>query len=377
MLPCQRAHFDIPEGVSYLAAASQGPLPRSVREAGQNGLATKSAPWRRGPTMGVDLAEAARAAAARLVGAGADDIAIVPAASYGIATAGRNLPLDARARVLVLEGEHSSQHLEWVRLTRARNAMLDIVPRPADGDWTSAVLAAIERPGAPPVAIAALTPLHWSDGAVVDLDAIAPVLRRQGAALVIDATQGAGVLPMDVRRLQPDFMVFPTYKWLLGSYSFAFLYAAPHRQEGQPIEQTGQARAEAPGSIDPPYLAGARRYDMGERDGFTALPMAIEALRLNAEWTPEGIRERCRHLTDLLAERAEALGLATVERRFRAPHVLGLRVPGGATRVFDALTAADVHTNLRQGVLRVAPHVYSDEADVERFAAALARAMAD
>src|SRR5260370_12714811 len=67
-------------------------------------------------------------------------------------------------------------------------------------------------------------------------------LRRQGAALVVDATHGAGIMPLDVRTLDPDFLVFPTYKWVLGPYGRAFLYVAKRYQDGVPLEQTGFGR---------------------------------------------------------------------------------------------------------------------------------------
>ncbi|MGE0724787.1 MAG: aminotransferase class V-fold PLP-dependent enzyme [Alphaproteobacteria bacterium] len=385
MLSCQRPLFDIPEDVTYLASAATGPVPREVRLAGEAGLATKSTPWVRDPTIGSRTAEAARTAAARLIGAAPGDVAVVPAVSYAIATAGANLALDPKGRVLLMESEFPSQSYEWARLARERNVAVEVVARPADGDWTAALLAAIERPGAAPVTVAPLTPAHWTDGAMVDLDALAPALRRQGAALVIDATQAVGVLPVDVAALQPDFLVFPTYKWVLGSYSLAFLYAAPGRQDGRPLEQHDQARdraaAPAAGPVAVPgFQGGARRYDMGERDSYTALPMAIAAFALNARWGIDAIRARLRHLTDALAERAAAAGFQVLDRRFRAPHILGVRVPtalGGAAaadRIAGALAAEKVFVSVRGGVLRIAPHVHVEDQEVDRFGAALARA---
>ena len=63
--------------------------------------------------------------------------------------------------------------------------------QPADGDWTSAVLAAIERPGAPPVALASISSVHWSDGGLIDIDKVGAALRKHGAMFLIDATHHA------------------------------------------------------------------------------------------------------------------------------------------------------------------------------------------
>jgi selenocysteine lyase/cysteine desulfurase len=370
MLPCQKHLFEIPADVTYLNAASMSPIPRVGRLAGEAGVAAKSAPWRIERAESDERSERARLAAARLIGAEADDIAIVGSVSYGIAVAGRNLPLAAGQRVIGVEGEHASQSLEWDRLAWASGAVVERVARPADGDWTAAVLSAIERPGAPPVGIAALTPQHWTDGSVIDLDRIAPVLRRHGAALVVDATQAAGVLKLDVGTLRPDFLVFPTYKWVLGPYSLAFLYAAPWRQDGVPVEQHTISRDEAGG-----FLPGARRYDMGERNNPIAVPIAIAGMELMGEWGQQAVAERLRYLTDLLAERAEALGAIVAERHLRVPHVLGLRFAGGVPEgLLERLAREEVYVSVRGGdVLRVSPHVFNDEADVARFAEALGR----
>ena len=99
--------------------------------------------------------------------------------------------------------------------------------RPGNGDWTEGLLSAIARTGAAPIAIVSISSVHWCDGGAVDLDLVAPAVRAQGAALLVDATHSAGVTNLDVRALDPDFVVFPTYKWLLGPYGRAWLPAIP------------------------------------------------------------------------------------------------------------------------------------------------------
>src|SRR5262245_66573814 len=74
------------------------------------------------------------------------------------------------------------------------------------------------------------------------MDRVGAALRRQGAMLLVDATHAVGVMKIDVRSLDPDFLVFPTYKWLLGPYGRAFLYIARRRQDGVPLEQTSYGR---------------------------------------------------------------------------------------------------------------------------------------
>ena len=376
MLSSQRHLFDVPRDVAYLTNASYSPLPKTVRAAGEAGVAAKSLPWQIDPHAVLAGAKAVRAAAGRFVGAGPDDIALVPSAAYGIATAAANLPVTPQTRILLMQGEFPSQSLDWARQAQRHGAWLDLVPRPADGAWTEALLARIAQPGLPPVGIAALTPLDWSDGTLIDLTRLCPALHAQGAAIVVDATQAAGVLPVDAAGLGVDYLVFPTYKWLLGPYTLAFLYAAPHRQFGTPLEQHGANRIGGTGpfggALGPP-IPTAHRYDMGQRLNPVGLPMALAGMELLHGWGRDAIAERCRSLTDAAAAIAERHGPSPVPRALRAPHILGMHPPAGhsVAGMGAALAAHDVYVAERGSVMRLGAHVYNDEADLERFDEAL------
>ena len=383
MLPSQRALFDIPREVCYLNAAAFGPLPRTVQEAGERGAARKSRPWDLANWQGSAQAqsERARAAAARLIGAAPDDIAVISSVSYGIATAGRILPVARGERVLVLQDDHSSPVLEWLGRAKLHGFEVETVARPQDGDWTQAVLAAIARPGAPRLAIVSISSVHWSDGGLVDLDRVAAAARAAGAALVVDATHHAGILPIDVTRLDPDFLVFPTYKWVLGPYGRAFLYVAKRWQDGVPLEQTGAARRAMDSTASPymrdiSYVTNARRFDMGERDFFISLEMAAIGMELVADWGTTAITERLSMLTTHLAEGLPNAGVTVSPAHLRAPHVLSLSFPDGMpAELPERLAAENVFVSPRLGRLRIAPHVYNDEADIDRFVAVFRRTM--
>jgi selenocysteine lyase/cysteine desulfurase len=376
MLAPQRHLFDVPRDVAYLNNASYTPLPHAVREAGEAGVAAKSMPWLMQADASHQDAEAVRAAAASFIGATADDIALVPSVAYGVATAAANLAVPSGSRILLVDGEFPSQSLAWARQVQLRGATLDIVAKPADGDWTAALLARIRQPGLPPIAVAALTPLHWTDGTLIDIARLVPSLRNQGAAIVVDATQAAGILPLDVATLGADYLVFPTYKWVLGPYTLAFLYAAPHRQNGTPLERHGAnhvgGAAPFTGSLGSP-IPTARRYDMGERLNPVSLPMALAGMTLLRQWGRDPVAARLRHLTDLLATEAESCGWTPVPRALRPPHILGLRPPAGVSTdaALASLAEQGVYVAERGGVMRLGAHVYNDDADVARFATAL------
>jgi selenocysteine lyase/cysteine desulfurase len=160
---------------------------------------------------------------------------------------------------------------------------------------------------------------------------------------------------------------------VLGPYGRAFLYVARRWQDGVPIEQAGSQRRainseRAPYMRDTAYVTNARRYDMGERDHYISLEMASIGMEMVADWGSDAIVERLRMLTDRLADGLRNTGVLVSEARLRAPHILSLRFPGGMPdRLVERLEAENVFVSPRLGLIRISPHVYNDEADVDRF----------
>jgi selenocysteine lyase/cysteine desulfurase len=384
MLPSQRDLFEMPRHICYLNSASYSPLPLKTQEAGRAAVGRKGTPWTLDAGFANTQHERARAAAARLINAGPADVALIASVGYGVATAAKVVAIPRGARIIVLENDHSSPVLEWQTRAEAQGFVIETVRQPDDGDWTSAVLATIERSGAPPVGLASISSVHWSDGGLIDVEAIAAALRRQGAMFLIDATQSAGVLAMDVARLDPDFVIFPTYKWLLGPYGRAFVYVAKRHQGGIPLEQTSFGRRDVRAEnevylADLRYVADARRFDMGERDHFISMEMAAIGMEMMAEWGTAAVSQRLATLTERIADGLRGIGLSVPERRVRAPHILSLNFKNfgfkdGMTKgLVDGLAADGIYVAPRLGRMRISPHVYNDEADCDRFVAALTR----
>ncbi|MCF8467892.1 MAG: aminotransferase class V-fold PLP-dependent enzyme [Sneathiella sp.] len=375
MIPCQRHLFDIPETIAYFNCGYMSPLLKSARAAGHQGVDRKSAPWTVAPGDFFTESETARSLFARLINASADDIAIVPSASYGLAIAARNIPIKPGQKILMLDEQFPSNVYCWTELAKETGAMIVTVPTPADHDWTSAVLATIDEK----VAIAALPHNHWTDGALLDLEAIGGKLRSFGAKLVLDVTQSLGALPLDVARIKPDFLVTACYKWMLGPYSLGFMYVAPEYHAGAPLEYNWLNRE---GSEDfaalvdyvDDYQPGARRFDMGERANFALMPVAIAALEQLLDWGVADIQETLKHKTKTIAERCAEFGLMPLPDHLRAGHFLGLRRAGGLPKnLRETLLAENIYISIRGSSLRVTPHLFNNEADSDRLTAALSR----
>ncbi|MGB7330395.1 MAG: aminotransferase class V-fold PLP-dependent enzyme [Terriglobales bacterium] len=374
MLPCQRHLFDIPHDVAYLNCAYMSPLMKPVLEAGTAGLARKAHPWELTADKFFTGADEFRATAAPLLDCSADDIAIVPSASYGISTAARNLPVEKGQSILVLAEQFPSNYYPWQRRAEERSAALKIVPWPQDDDWTSAVLSSLTAD----VAIAALPHVQWTSGGRLDLVRIGEACRKLGAAFVLDLTQSLGALPFSARGVQPDFAVAASYKWLLGPYSVGLLYVAPKwQQRGIPLEENWIQRANARDFsslilYNESYDAGARRFDMGERSNFALLPAAVRAMKQLLEWQVEQISETIGALNRQLATAAAELGFLSPPNDLRAPHYLCLRKKSGIPRELPEMLAREkVFVSVRGSSIRVTPHLYNSAADAERLISCL------
>ncbi len=365
----QRHLFEIPDGVAYLNCAYLSPNLREVRLAGQAAVARKSRPWEITADDFFAHSDRARELFARLVGGDPAGVAIVPSVSYGVGVAAANLPVAAGERIVVLSDQFPSNVYPWRELAGPRDAWVHTVARPAGGDWTAAVIAAIDER----TAVVAVPNCHWTDGTLVDLAEVGRAARSTGAALVVDATQSLGAHPLDVGAVQPDFLVNAAYKWLLGPYSLGFLYAAPHRRKGVPLEHNWITRAgseDFAGLVDyvDGYQPGAVRYDVGERSNFALMPMAIAALAQILDWEVPGIARYASRLTERVEQGADRLGLDPVPAGRRVAHLMGVRFPGGVPAdLTERLAAAGVYVSVRGDSVRVSPHVFNTEADVDRL----------
>jgi len=377
LIPSQRHLFDLPADIAYLNCAYMSPLLKRAAAVGAEAVGRKCQPWRISADDFFTDSERARALFAELLGAGADDIALVPAASYGLAVAAANLRVAPGRRIVVLAEQFPSNVYTWRALAARTGAEVVTIERAADGDWTRALLARLDER----VAITAVPHCHWIDGGLLDLAAIGGRCRDVGSALVVDATQSLGALPLDLAAVRPDYLVCPGYKWLLGPYSLGYLYVAPAHQDGRPLEQNWIARA---GSEDfarlidyqDRYQPGARRFDVGERSNFALLPVGIVGLEQLLAWGVDRIAATLAAKTAVIAERAAGLGLRTGPAQLRAGHYLGLRFPGGAPpQLPERLAEQQVYVSVRGASLRVTPHLYNDEADIERLFAVLHAAL--
>jgi selenocysteine lyase/cysteine desulfurase len=373
----QKHLFDIPDGITYMNCAAQSPCLAASAEAGRRGVERKFHPWDPDRANVGAEKEACRSLFGGLVGATGEDVAITASTSYAVASAARNLAVKKGQEILVLEGQFPSNYYAWRKVAERDGGRMRVVARPGDFDWTSSILAAI----GPETGLVTLPNCHWTDGSLVDLEKIGPICRERGIPLVVDATQSIGAMATDVAAIQPDYMIASAYKWLLSPDMMGFMYVAPHRRDGEPIEDNHQGRGNAPSMESTPgysdeYAPGARRFDTGPADSMIHLPMSKTALERVTDWGPAEIQHTMRTLTDRIAERAEAIGLRVPPRERRVGHFIGLwpakPLPDG---LIETLKAKGVFVSLRGGAIRISPYLFTDFSDVDTLFEALETAI--
>ena len=374
--PSSRELFDVPEDIAYFNVANLAPHLHSVRRAGEEALDRRGRPWTIAPADWFSDVERLRLLFGRVIGTDAEGVALIPATSYGFAVAARNLSIEPGERIVVLAEEYPSGIYTWQQLARSTGAELCTVTRDTSQSWTEAILECLDER----TAIISVPNVHWTDGALIELDRVAARAHELDARLVIDASQSVGALPLDVTALRPDFVITVGYKWLLGPFGLGYLYVAEQHRQGQALEQNWILRADSEDfarlvDYRDELQPGARRYDVGQRTNFELTPMAIAALEQILDWSVERIASTLGHRTAQIAARARELGLAPLPDGQRGPHMLGINLPEAArSRTLDALADNNCYAAIRGGSLRIAPHLHITDRDMDSLFAGLALA---
>lgn len=382
MLDCQRHRFQLPPDLHYLNCAYMAPLAREVEEAGLRGMARRRDPSTIVSDDFFDQADALRERFARLIrGSDPRRVAIIPAVSYGIATAARNTPVAPGQNIVILGEQFPSNVYAWMRKAQENGAELRTVDRPSGGQpgpgaaWNERLLDAIDGN----TAVVALPVVHWADGTRFDAVAVGRRAREVGALYVIDGTQSIGAMPFDVEEVAPDALVVAGYKTLFGPYQSGLAWFGERFDDGVPLEEPWAARESSElfvsGRLEyvQEYRSAAARYDVGERSNQIQLPMLNASLDMVLEWRPERVQEYCVKLLEPFEDVFREAGFELEDRAFRGAHLFGLRSRRGidADATAAALRRARVFVSVRGTAIRVAPQVYNDRSDLEALAATL------
>lgn len=310
-----------------------------------------------------------RQAAATLIGADENEIALLPNTSFGINLAAQCLPLEAGRRVVLSDREFPANVYPWLAMERLRGARVDVLPADARGKPDEARM--LEEVARGDVGILAVSAVQFADGWVADLEALGRACRAHGTWLVVDAIQALGQLPVDVRACGIDVLAAGGHKWLCGPFGTGFTYVRRDvidRMEPHLIGWTSMtASADLERVLDYEYafIEGARRFEVATQPWQDYAGFA-ESLELVLEADPARIREHVLGLIDPLAAWLKARGVEVTSdmRPERRSGIFSFR-PADPAGVHKALSRAGVGCVVREGAVRLAPHLYNQPEDVD------------
>jgi len=376
----QRHLFTLPEDIHFINCAYMSPLLKTVEEVGVSAIYLKRNPVLIPPVSFFTQTEIIKEKYARLVKApDFKQVAMINAASYGMATAIKNAPDNKRHKAITIAEEFPSTVYSLRRWCKTHNAKLEMVKPPNYREnrgkiWNERLLDAIDQD----TAMVAMSMVHWADGTLFDMEAIGKRCKEMGAMLIVDGTQSVGAYPIDVQKMNIDALVTPAYKWMMGPYGSGCAYYSERFNEGIPLEESWLNRANAKDfsaltNYTDDYMPGAARYNMGEFSSFIHLPMLEKSIDQLLAWTPEFIQSYCRELTIPLMEFLNNNEFAIEHCDYRADHLFGFYLPSFINKhqLVDQLAERKVMVSLRGDAIRVSPHVYNNELDIQALISCL------
>jgi cysteine desulfurase/selenocysteine lyase len=355
--------FPVRERLVYLNHAAVSPLCRPAAQAMQR-LASDAMEYgslHYGEWL--TTYEGLRVAAARLIGAHRGEIALVKNTSEGIATIAMGMDWRSGDKMVAFREEFPANYYPWKRLEAAGVQV----------EWLS-YLDPLERidQACRGARLLAISFVQYLSGHRADLEAIGEICHRHGCAYLVDAIQGLGAFPVDVRRAHIDALAADGHKWLLGPEGCGILFVSQAFQESvRPVEfgWTNVAGYADYASRDMTLRPDAGRYECGTLNtiGCYGLRASIELL---LEVGVEAVGAAVQRLGDLVAEGVQAKGYEMLGSRSpeNGAGIVSFRKAGlEAAWIVQKLTAAGVTAAARAGWVRVSPHFYISPDDIGRM----------
>ncbi len=355
------------DGSIYLNAASVGPMPATAVTVADQWARLRRTPQLLPLPVLQEAVGTARTQFAQLIGADADEIALMPNTTYGLNLAARALPLRP-GTILTFDGEFPSCVYPFQALA-SRGISLELVPR-VNGLPDENTL--VKKIGRGDVVAVVISWVQFSTGYVADLQRIGNACRAHGAFFIVDGIQGCGVLPINVHELPIDMFASGAQKWLLGPWGTGFVYI--RRELIQQLEPHDVGWACMRASTDYgrltdyefDFLPDARRFEVVTL-AYQEFAVANAATTLLLEIGVHQVAAHCAVLVARIVQwvetRRDVRLVSAVDATRRAGIVAF--APSDLVGMSDRLQRANVIHGTREGAIRLSPHCYNTASEID------------
>jgi selenocysteine lyase/cysteine desulfurase len=314
--------------------------------------------------------EGTRRAAAALLRASADDVAIVSSATLAVGQIAWWVRPGAGTNVVVIDLDFPSLTYPWLRLAEETGVEVRFVRR-KQREPAALSLEDIRSLVDHRTAVVCVSHVQFATGHRFHPGELATLAHEHGGVLVLDASQSAGAVPLDVGADEVDFLVATSYKWLSGSFGAALWYVRPDLRERFRPPLVGWRSVLEPYELDAvamPLAPSARKVEFST-SGYGAGAALGGAIEYVLDIGVERIMAHNLSLAGRLADGLEALGATLVTPRGddRRSGIVAARFPGReASEIAAQLNAAGVIVSSRLGGTRFSLHYFNDASDVDR-----------
>lgn len=373
-----KSRFNDFGGFAYFDTANSGALPIAAAEAAREAIALKARPDRLTNELYFSLPAGVRARIARLFDCAERHVAVTTGAGAGINAVARGLDWRKGDRIVLPALEFPANLYPWLWLERRGVEIVEVAADdPSTGSVSPERLAEHVLPG---TRVVAFSHVNYTHGGRLDPAPIVDAARRVGAVTVLDASQAAGMEPFALGASGVDVYVASGYKFLLGPYGTGLALFSERMLERLEVNEIVWWAVEGTEDFnnlprgDIRLRDGARRFDAHETASFLNLAAWTAALDLVLEVGPERARAHAHALGDrVLAGLPTGFEPAGPLADGRRSHILTVRAasPEATAAAHRRLAETSVRVSLRGNRLRIAPHLFNDEDDVDRLLSAL------
>jgi cysteine desulfurase/selenocysteine lyase len=366
--------FEI-EDATYLNLAGQSPMPKVSIRAVQASLEAKKYPHQKPDSTFFEVPNRIRDSIAKLIGGKPEEIALTSGASAGASAVAYGLNWKTGDEIVTARGEFPLQYTAWKPMEEREGVKLKIVAPRERFISADDLIAAMT----PKTRLVSVSMVRYDDGSLLDARRVAAACRKQGALLLLDVSQCCGALPMDVNQLGADFLVCAGYKWLLGPFGTGFFWVKnEHLNLLRPapyywMAVAGSDNFAALNFDDPKPAASAKRWDAPEWASYFNFNLAAMDTSVDfvVRMGPGLVAAHNRKLIDFMFERLpkdRCVPASPLDAAQRGPYgCFRARNQEKTAELYQHLRKENVVVSLREGNIRVSPHLYNTERDIDRL----------